>query len=65
VDDMETVFLVVREFDRAGYRIVGIFTDMNAAELALQIVNDDCDSQYSVNRVVELPVNTYFENDVI
>ena len=58
---MKTVFLVVRDYDCEGYKISGIYTDKESAVMTLKKLNDDGYGYFYSNRIVELPLDTYFD----
>lgn len=55
------VFVAKREYDRAGYQIVGIFTSQEAADEAIKRDRDAGYGQF--HSVAELPLNQYFDID--
>jgi hypothetical protein len=58
---MKTVFIVVREYDREGYRIAGIYENRSDAEGALAKNNEDGYGMTAGNRIEKVPLNTYFD----
>ena len=58
---MKTVFIVVRDYDCEGFRISGIYTTRTDADAALTKINELGHGDNRANRVVELPVDTYFD----
>ena len=58
---MDTVFIVVRDYDYDGYRIAGIFKTKEEADGALLKNNDDGYGMKDTNEVVELEVGKYFD----
>ena len=58
---MDTVFIVVRDYDYDGYRIAGIFKTKEEADEALLKNNDDGYGMKDTNEVVELEVGKYFD----
>lgn len=58
---MKSVFIVVRDYDIEGYRIAGVYDNRGDAAIALLRNNEDGYGMKTENRVVELPLNTYFD----
>jgi len=56
---MKTVFVVKREYDRAGFHIVGIFLTMEEAEAALK--KDEGFGYGESHSIAELEVGRWFD----
>jgi hypothetical protein len=62
---MKTVFIVVRDYDTAGYKIAGVYDTRGEAALALLKNNEDGYGLADRNRIEEVEMNTYFDIDDI
>lgn len=59
---MKTIFVAKREYDREGYRIVGLYAEKADAEAAVE--KDKKAGYGEFHTVAELPINQYFDIDV-